>query len=1050
MLTPQRLQGALDRIEAGAYTQEDLETLKLAYRLGLLNLATGNRSVDLGGDANDTIIITGDRNIVLQGTNAENIEVLINILKSILENSSNINNTELDARSKILQKVYRHWVKGIIENDNFIYNIAPIKLDFKYKPDSVIYPWEEVVQESNPFYRDVDSNLGIAEIFDDLNGELLILGQAGSGKTTMLVELARTLILRAQEDDTLPIPIIFPLSLWSQKPIQFHDWLIFQLGQSYNCPIQFSQKWIENNQLLLLLDGLDEVEREIYPNCVEAINNFRSNYGFSGLVVSSRSEDYNILNYKLKLEGAIEIQPLTSTKVDTFLSQSGEQIDTLRQTLDHDIELRELTKIPLMLNIMVMVYRKASMSNFSISSSRDKQTTLWEKYVENMFTRRSKNNPYSSEKTVRWLTWLAKQMSKRNQTIFYIENLKSDWLELEQQKVHKRFSNLLLKTLLSFTTAFSLSRYFGIRIGVFYGVLIFFLYKVSFEYEQIKIIGTLGWEWSAVKHNFLRIFKSQITWLITIVFFSFFSNRSPLTTLNIGLILTILSGMNAIVISGIKGKNIEEIDRPNLGIFKSAFNGVLVGTINGCFMGLSGFLLALISNRILGENFSYSECFIIWAFYGFITGWLQYGGLTSFQHFTLRLILWMDKLSPWNYAHFLSYATRRFFMYQVGGGYMFIHRLPMYYFASLKQENSPKKEHFFLRWSFKYSLLPNLIIFMGLLLAIPKVTSSMLEEYNLENLEKNIKKREYDQAIDNSQKILEKNPKNKKAILYRGIAKKNLGYYQQAVSDFDEVISFSHISQILKLEARANRGLSHILLKNYNLALDDLNYTVQESRSNSIYKGKQLINRAFLQNDLGNYNSALDDSSQAIELLESKDKLSNAYALLNKGRAYAGLENYKDAKHYYDTIIMVTNKFGNHYSSDSLSSLLVYTFSYRAYTLGKLGNYNQANKDCKKSIEIGNKFELITKQQKAISYNYCGLVSSIYNDHFQAIKYYDQAIQLEPQFADAFEYRGIAYLQINNRKLAINDLKSAGEIYKKQGNYNGHQRTINIIADIHE
>src|SRR6266508_5273577 len=68
---------------------------------------------------------------------------------------------------------------------------------------------------------------------------------------------------------------------------------------------------------------------------------------------------------------------------------------------------------------------------------------------------------------------------------------------------------------------------------------------------------------------------------------------------------------------------------------------------------------------------------------GALLGALLAGGLTCIQHFVLRLLLWRSGAMPWNYARFLDYAAERLFLRKVGGGYIFVHRLLMEYFAGL-------------------------------------------------------------------------------------------------------------------------------------------------------------------------------------------------------------------------------------------------------------------------------------------------------------------------------------------------------------------------------
>ena len=67
-----------------------------------------------------------------------------------------------------------------------------------------------------------------------------------------------------------------------------------------------------------------------------------------------------------------------------------------------------------------------------------------------------------------------------------------------------------------------------------------------------------------------------------------------------------------------------------------------------------------------------------------LVGGLAYGGYACLSHLFLRLILWRCGAMPLNYVRFLDYCAERIFLRKVGGGYIFIHRLLLKYFASLE------------------------------------------------------------------------------------------------------------------------------------------------------------------------------------------------------------------------------------------------------------------------------------------------------------------------------------------------------------------------------
>ena len=63
---------------------------------------------------------------------------------------------------------------------------------------------------------------------------------------------------------------------------------------------------------------------------------------------------------------------------------------------------------------------------------------------------------------------------------------------------------------------------------------------------------------------------------------------------------------------------------------------------------------------------------------------LSKGARFFLQHWGMRLVLRLKGYAPFQYVRFLDYAAERFFLRKLGGGYIFVHRMLMEYFASLE------------------------------------------------------------------------------------------------------------------------------------------------------------------------------------------------------------------------------------------------------------------------------------------------------------------------------------------------------------------------------
>lgn|GEM_PF-6830347 len=129
----------------------------------------------------------------------------------------------------------------------------------------------------------------------DIQGRLLILGEPGAGKTTELLSLAQALLAQAKDSDQHPIPALFELSAWTaDQPIA--PWLAAQLQDNYRIPPAVTHHWLQTQQLLPLLDGLDELGLENQNRCIAALNQFLTEHPAMKAVVCCRREQYSTTN----------------------------------------------------------------------------------------------------------------------------------------------------------------------------------------------------------------------------------------------------------------------------------------------------------------------------------------------------------------------------------------------------------------------------------------------------------------------------------------------------------------------------------------------------------------------------------------------------------------------------------------------------------------------------------------------------------------------------------------------------------------------------------
>lgn len=554
-----------------------------------------------------------------------------------------------------------------------LHNQILINLGKQAQPEQVHRLWDMEVK-SGQISETIPPETEILEVFErpEIAGKLLILGKPGAGKTTTLLELARALVRKAIDDPSEPMPFLLNLSSWKDSKQSIKDWTIAEL-KTKGIGSKLGKKWLEDQKFLPLFDGLDEVRSDLQPACVSAINRFMSSEEQPrAIVVCSRREEYELYSEKLDLNRGIYLQELSDEQIEDYLGKVNRL--ALWQVLCADTELLKLVRQPLLLSITLVAYRDGLAQQWqALRSTRERLAFLLDAYVERMLHRRIESKWYASKKeptaqqTRQWLVRLAKQLKKNSETEFLIERMQFAWLVNKWQWLFYLLPFGLVGSAVSIQIGLMI---FGIVGGIIGGVV---------GLLGGLLLGLNGIEPAEKFQLSLRgIMQSQ-----TIPHLSYCLSLGVMIGLSYGLQLGLAFGLlnsmwvvvGVVIVTSRAG--IETRVRPNQGILSSAkFVMPMIFILIAVYQLLTHIFIQQINARVLN-----------WLIGGLASfSFFKGGGLACVQHFSLRLVLFLNRAIPWNYARFLNYATERMFLQRVGGRYRFIHKLLQDHFAAMNDE----------------------------------------------------------------------------------------------------------------------------------------------------------------------------------------------------------------------------------------------------------------------------------------------------------------------------------------------------------------------------
>jgi hypothetical protein len=577
---------------------------------------------------------------------------------------------------------------------------------------------------------------------------LLILGEMGSGKTLTLRQMLKHLL--ASHENNMPVPVVFNLSSWEnigQGESSIVEWLVEELAKSslYGISKAVGKNWVENEKLLLLIDGLNELKTELRQDCVKALNKFIERYRLTDIVVCSRLQEYNEVSVPLEFRKKIYIQPLDNQQITNYLKNTNSQLPAaeVKNLLERLYsEKFNLANTPLLLSLIrytienklaIKQDKFRNLLQFLQIDTRDWQEEilqyLFENYIEEMFKRRPIDNQsfqksnvkYQESDVKRWLSWLAEKLKNNSQPYFYIEDMQPGWLTEEKAEEKAKKQAEEQKEIYQKLSIFGVGILSGVPLGGIIGAIID--YWISAFCPNLK--GNLAWlvalgvivglilgpfvsysqkthekyikAHKKVKFSFKEAHKNLKSSLIlgiklglAILFFCLIFMSLIYKSWEIGLIAGLTAGgffglvvgISSAIGDSLTDEPIEKTVKPNQGIWNSRDQALIIFLISSfTFIIIYAFFLFIVK-RINLPMLIIGLCFAIVT--GIVTVMAHSSGTSIGQHFILRIVLEKYNFIPKDYAGFLDEATNLGFLQKVGGGYSFMHELLRDQFAQLK------------------------------------------------------------------------------------------------------------------------------------------------------------------------------------------------------------------------------------------------------------------------------------------------------------------------------------------------------------------------------
>ncbi|WP_124822901.1 NACHT domain-containing protein [Micromonospora ureilytica] len=264
----------------------------------------------------------------------------------------------------------------------------------------------------------------VEEAFKHSGGQLLILGEAGAGKTYAMMALLRGMLSAALQDGSAPVPFYLDLSDWRNTNQRLEEWILSEIEGHYGAHRGVLQLWQSCGEIAVALDGLDELRSDERDACIQAIGEFRKNFPLTTVVLACRTREYRQARKRFSFPAQITISDISNEDLTEILKDIDSTGNGLAARVETDRNLRDLLRRPLFLQLsaMSMVYANGKIAAAGNTRGKWSASVVIDTYLSRAMLRSSVER--NTEDVVpAWLPPLARHLQKERKSTFFPDRI---------------------------------------------------------------------------------------------------------------------------------------------------------------------------------------------------------------------------------------------------------------------------------------------------------------------------------------------------------------------------------------------------------------------------------------------------------------------------------------------------------------------------------------------------------------------------------------------------------------------------------------------------